>query len=178
MALSRKFLEGLLSEYIEKAQLEDVVSKIAETHSETLKSVVEEARVLKETVAQRDQDIETLKTTADTATKTKIAEIEAKYEKEKVELASKLEAIEIDTVLTREIESAKAVDLDTVKKLIDYEAIKTSKDRSIEITNQIKGLQESKQFLFGHVEETKTLSTGAKVGSESTPPTKEIPNLI
>lgn len=170
---------GLTAETIEKAGLEkDVIDKIMALHGkdiEGLKTKVETAeKAAGEIQNQLDnankaiQDMKALdpeglqKKANDWETKAKEFEAQAKQAKEEAE--TKVKDMQFDNALTEALKSAKVKDPKEILPHLDMDIIKVEDGKIKGLEEQLKPLQESKDYLFDS--ETPNPKIVTKTGSK------------
>ncbi len=120
-------------------------------------AVSEENKTLKGTVADRDKQLEKLKTSAgdNENLKKQIEDLQAKNKKAAAEYAENIKALKIDSAVESAIRDAKGKNVKAVKALLDIDSSKIAVNEKgelvgLDIEKQLKALQsaEDSSFLF------------------------------
>lgn len=182
MSLTRKDIETIIGDTIEdKDTLKKIVNDIVTKHSDTLDAVVKERDGLKDDLEARGKDLESLKKIAGDkeATDKALSELKLKYDADITAYEEKLTTSEIEKSLELAISDSKGRNPSVIKKLLDMDAVKNSKNRDVEIKSQISKLAEENSFLFNSEQDktetvnTKVVNTGGDASGTSTAVSKE-----
>lgn len=177
--MKREFLKelGLTDEQVDKVMTEngkdiekakgDLAAK--ETELEEVKGQLEAAN--KQIEEFREMDIESIKQAAE--------EYKAKFEQTEKDAQEKLEALQFEYSLEREIAAAKAKNVKAVKALLDIDTLRKSKNQSEDIKAAIKAVQKDNDYLFGESGKPSIFAGGNPNGGsvDKNPFSKEYFNL-
>lgn len=174
-------------ELIKLGLSEDVAEKVAAASAEELKGYIplkrfEEVNTAKkhaeETVAERDQQIESLKSSAGDAEKlkTQIEDLQKANKQKDSEHAAEIRKLKLDAAIDSALTAAKAKNLKAVRALLDLDKAELSDDGTVkgidEQIQKLKGADDSK-FLF----ETAGKMKGAKAGESGAEDGEKKPDL-
>ena len=146
---------------------EETAEKVAKASAEELKGYIPKARFdevnnekkkLETTVAERDQQLETLKnSTGDVeAMKTKISELQAENKKKDEAHAAEIKQLKIDAAVSAALTSAKAKNEKAVRALLELDNVELLEDGTVKgLDDQIKKLLEADDTKFLFDTETK-----------------------
>lgn len=177
MNLKGWILKMKYEDFIKLGLSEEDAKKAAEASQEELKGFIPKARFdevnnekkkLEATVAERDEQLETLKnSTGDLeAMKQKISDLQADNKKKDEEHAAEIKQLKIDAAVSAAITAAKGKNEKAVKALLELDEVELLDDGSVKgLDDQIKKLLESDdtKFLFD-TSTKKTTMKGAKPG--------------
>lgn len=139
---------------------EDQATAVINLYSEALKGYVPKARLdeviaerngLKDQVAERDKQIDTLKSNAgdNQALKDQIAELQTQNTNAAKEYEANIAQLRLDNAVELAITGAKAKNSKAVRALLDLTKSKVGEDGKVEgLDAQIKALQKSDAYLF------------------------------
>jgi hypothetical protein len=149
--------EQLMALGLTEEQADKVISGFGQMVPKSrLDDKINEAKDLKDQIAQRDKDLADLKKKAEgnADLQTKFEMFEKQYKDEKEALETKIKETQLTSALKLAL-AGKVHDADLVTGLIDKTKIELGEDGNVTkgLDEQIKTLQESKSFLF--VPETK-----------------------
>lgn len=177
--MKREFLKelGLTDEQVDKVMTEngkdiekakgDLAAK--ETELEEVKGQLEAAN--KQIEEFREMDIESIKQAAE--------EYKEKFEQAEIDAQEKLEALQFEHNLERQIVAAKAKNVKAVKALLDIDTLRKSKNQSEDIKAAIKAVQKDNDYLFGESGKPNIFAGGNPNGGsvDKNPFSKEYFNL-
>lgn len=156
---------------------EELVTKIVEDFkdyipNEKLKEVMVERDKLKEELTTRDAQLEELKknTTDVENLKLQIEELQNENKSKKEEYDKELYNIKLNNAVEHAIKDSKGKNIKAIKSLLDFEKIKLNDDGSVDISDQIKKLIETDEYMF----ETKNNTFRGVKPTESNDIVKEI----
>ena len=158
---------------------EETAEKVANASTEELKNYVPKSRfdevntakkTAEDNVKARDQQIETLRTSAGMADdlKKQIETLQADNKRKDEEHAAEMKALQIDNAVSSALTAAKAKNLKAVKALLNLENAELADDGTVKgLADQIKALTEAEdsKFMF---DSTKPKMKGAKAGENGT----------
>lgn len=134
---------------------EELVTKIVEDFkdyipNEKLKEVMVERDKLKEELTTRDAQLEELKknTTDVENLKLQIEELQNENKSKKEEYDKELYNIKLNNAVEHAIKDSKGKNVKAIKSLLDFEKIKLNDDGSVDISEQIKKLIETDEYMF------------------------------
>lgn len=172
--MTRKELEGmgLTKEQIDKimdingADIENAKTAAASE----IKNLQTEVDSLNTQVADRDKQLETLKTSAgdNEALKQQIADLQAENTKAKETHESEMKQLKVDFAVEKALTAAGAKNVKAVKALLDLEDAKLDKDGNIKgLAEQVEKLAaaEDSKFLFAEAQTQKTTFKGFQPGA-------------
>lgn len=156
---------------------DETATKVAAASSEELKTYVpkfrfDEVNTAKKTaedlVKERDQQIETLRTSAGATEdlKQQIATLQAENKAKDEQHAAEMKALRVDSAVNAALSKAGAKNLKAAKALLDLENAELAEDGSVKgLDDQIKALTEAEdsKFMFGS---PKPKMKGAKAGEQ------------
>ena len=154
---------------------DDQATAVINAFSEALKGYVPKARLdeviadrngLKEQVAERDKQIDTLKASAgdNQALKDKIAELQTQNTNAAQEYEKQLTQLRLDNAVDIAITGAKARNGKAVRALLDLTKSKVGEDGKVEgLDAQLKAIQKSDPYLFADAAPPVPQITGGKI---------------
>lgn len=162
---------GLDEEMAKKCEKESEEELKGFVPYERFKEVNEEKKTLKETLTERDNQLETLKTsTGDVeALRKQIETLQGENKAKDEEHAAEIRNLKINSAIENAITGAKGKNAKAIKALLEMEKIDLDKDGNvIGIEEQMKALvkAEDSKFLF----EDKPVMKGAKIGESGVEP--------
>lgn len=167
--MKEKLLKHGISEELATKIVEDFKDYIP---NEKLKEVMVERDKLKEELTTRDAQLEELKknTTDVENLKLQIEELQNENKSKKEEYDKELYNIKLNNAVEHAIKDSKGKNIKAIKSLLDFEKIKLNDDGSVDISEQIKKLIETDEYMF----ETKNNTFRGIKPTESNGVVKEI----
>lgn len=167
--MNREYLEGL---GLEKDAIDKVMSEYGKSINATkqnLESVTTERDDLKAQIVDRDTQLNDLsgKVKDSDELTTEINRLKQVNEESTSELQTKLDKQAFDFTLEKALSGANVRNPKAVKGLLDMDKIKLDGDTLLNFDDQIKGLQESDDYLFNPVVEDKPPSVRGARPTES-----------
>lgn len=163
--MKRKYLEDL---GLEKELVDSIIAEHGKGVNEVKAKLTEtqaEVTTLKESITNRDADIEKLKKEGgvNDELKTQLEELQGKYEADKVEYETQLVQTKKNAAIELALTNAKALNLKATKALLNADELELGDDGVKGLDEQLSAIKEANPFLF----ETEP--------TESTPPPKTPP---
>lgn len=156
--MKREFLKGLGIED------ENMISQILDEAGKDLNAKKSEITNLRAEIANKDKEMESLKTKGKSADS--LAEQVKELQKQLVESENKNTEIQFSNMLDKAFVSANSIDNISLKANLDLDAIKNAEDKEAKLNEQIEKLKTEKAHLFKV--ESSGSNTDASVNTEST----------
>ena len=147
LKLDKEVTDKIMVEY--GKSLNDTKAKLTESETK-LTETQAKIKGLEESLTKRDADIESLKKSseADTDLKTKLAEMQTKYESEKSELEKTLMQTKKDSAIDLALTTAKARNNKAVRALLDVDNLELDGSTLKGLDKQLETLQTDNPYLF------------------------------
>ena len=138
--MKREFLKGLGIED------ENMISQILDEAGKDLNAKKSEITNLRAEIANKDKEMESLKTKGKSADS--LAEQVKELQKQLVESENKNTEIQFSNMLDKAFASANSIDNISLKANLDLDAIKNAEDKEAKLNEQIEKLKTEKAHLF------------------------------
>ena len=138
--MKREFLKGLGIED------ENLISQILDEAGKDLNAKKSEITNLRAEIANKDKEMESLKTKGKSADS--LAEQVKELQKQLVESENKNTEIQFSNMLDKAFASANSIDNVSLKANLDLDAIKNAEDKEAKLNEQIEKLKTEKAHLF------------------------------
>ena len=138
--MKREFLKGLGIED------ENLISQILDEAGKDLNAKKSEITNLRAEIANKDKEMESLKTKGKSADS--LAEQVKELQKQLVESENKNTEIQFSNMLDKAFASANSIDNISLKANLDLDAIKNAEDKEAKLNEQIEKLKTEKAHLF------------------------------